>query len=236
MGSVAGWHESAQESVGSGSCRPCPAVADKWWPLPQAWALASGSPCSLCRLAHCAPPPAPTPLVTPQERVLTDAKMDKGSVNDVVLVGGSTRIPKVQSLLQDFFNGKELCKSINPDEAVAYGAAVQVRLGWLFGGTAGRWLAGWLRLLPVDTPGLVPAMHLQCAPLAGPLQLAPCIIPPALPGLCPQAAILTGETHEHVQDLLLLDVTPLRWVLGLLHRLPCGAADGTPNHPCVRCA
>ena len=44
----------------------------------------------------------------------------------VVLVGGSTRIPKVQQLLQDFFNGKELCKSINPDEAVAYGAAVQV--------------------------------------------------------------------------------------------------------------
>jgi len=42
-------------------------------------------------------------------------------------VGGSTRIPKVQQLLQDFFNGKELCKSINPDEAVAYGAAVQVR-------------------------------------------------------------------------------------------------------------
>ena len=46
---------------------------------------------------------------------------------DVVLVGGSTRIPKVQQMLQDFFNGKELGKSINPDEAVAYGAAVQVR-------------------------------------------------------------------------------------------------------------
>ena len=44
-----------------------------------------------------------------------------------MLVGGSTRIPKVQQMLQDFFNGKELCKSINPDEAVAYGAAVQVR-------------------------------------------------------------------------------------------------------------
>ena len=48
-------------------------------------------------------------------------------MNDIVLVGGSTRIPKVQQMLQDFFNGKELCKSINPDEAVAYGAAVQVR-------------------------------------------------------------------------------------------------------------
>ncbi len=58
--------------------------------------------------------------------MLRDAKMDKGTVHEVVLVGGSTRIPKVQQLLTDFFNGKELCKSINPDEAVAYGAAVQV--------------------------------------------------------------------------------------------------------------
>ncbi|KAJ9518429.1 hypothetical protein QJQ45_018460 [Haematococcus lacustris] len=84
----------------------------------------------------------------PVEKCLRDAKMDKGSVHEVVLVGGSTRIPKVQQLLQDFFNGKELNKSINPDEAVAYGAAVQ-------------------------------------------------------------AAILTGEGGEKVQDLLLLDVTPL---------------------------
>ncbi len=61
----------------------------------------------------------------PVEKVLRDAKIDKRSVDEVVLVGGSTRIPKVQQLLQDFFNGKELCKSINPDEAVAYGAAVQ---------------------------------------------------------------------------------------------------------------
>uniref|UniRef100_A0A0C9S652 TSA: Wollemia nobilis Ref_Wollemi_Transcript_11832_2219 transcribed RNA sequence n=1 Tax=Wollemia nobilis TaxID=56998 RepID=A0A0C9S652_9CONI len=84
----------------------------------------------------------------PVEKCLRDAKMDKGHVHEVVLVGGSTRIPKVQQLLQDFFNGKELCKSINPDEAVAYGAAVQ-------------------------------------------------------------AAILSGEGNEKVQDLLLLDVTPL---------------------------
>ncbi|PON77782.1 Heat shock protein 70 family, partial [Parasponia andersonii] len=76
------------------------------------------------------------------------AKIDKGQVHDVVLVGGSTRVPKVQQLLIDFFNGKELCKSINPDEAVAYGAAVQ-------------------------------------------------------------AAILSGAGNEKVQDLLLLDVTPL---------------------------
>merc|ERR1711896_84572 len=64
----------------------------------------------------------------PVEKVLRDAKMDKGHIHDVVLVGGSTRIPKVQTLLQDFFNGKELCKSINPDEAVAYGAAVQAAI------------------------------------------------------------------------------------------------------------
>lgn len=84
----------------------------------------------------------------PVEKCLKDAKIDKGQVDEIVLVGGSTRIPKIQQLLTDFFNGKELNKSINPDEAVAYGAAVQ-------------------------------------------------------------AAILSGETHEKVQDLLLLDVTPL---------------------------
>jgi len=84
----------------------------------------------------------------PVEKAIRDAKLDKSSIHDIVLVGGSTRIPKVQKLLQDFFNGKELNKSINPDEAVAYGAAVQ-------------------------------------------------------------AAILHGDKSEAVQDLLLLDVTPL---------------------------
>jgi len=84
----------------------------------------------------------------PVEKAIRDAKMDKALIQDIVLVGGSTRIPKVQKLLQDFFNGKELNKSINPDEAVAYGAAVQ-------------------------------------------------------------AAILQGDKSEAVQDLLLLDVTPL---------------------------
>lgn len=84
----------------------------------------------------------------PVEKALRDAKMDKSAVHDIVLVGGSTRIPRIQKLLQDFFNGKELNKSINPDEAVAYGAAVQ-------------------------------------------------------------AAILMGDKSEAVQDLLLLDVTPL---------------------------
>eukprot|EP00117_Sycon_ciliatum_P035302 scpid22271/ scgid26793/ Heat shock cognate 71 kDa protein; Heat shock 70 kDa protein 8 &gt; Heat shock cognate 71 kDa protein; Heat shock 70 kDa protein 8 len=84
----------------------------------------------------------------PVEKAMRDAKLGKGEVHDLVLVGGSTRIPKVQKLLQDFFNGKELNKSINPDEAVAYGAAVQ-------------------------------------------------------------AAILSGDKSEAVQDLLLLDVAPL---------------------------
>ncbi|KAI9081308.1 hypothetical protein K1719_036729 [Acacia pycnantha] len=84
----------------------------------------------------------------PVEKCLRDSKIDKSRVHEVVLVGGSTRIPKVQQVLQDFFNGKELCKSINPDEAVAYGAAVQ-------------------------------------------------------------AAILGGEGNQKVQDLLLLDVSPL---------------------------
>ena len=84
----------------------------------------------------------------PVEKALRDSKFDKGQIHDIVLVGGSTRIPKIQKLLQDFFGGKELNKSINPDEAVAYGAAVQ-------------------------------------------------------------AAILSGDKSEEVQDLLLLDVTPL---------------------------
>jgi len=84
----------------------------------------------------------------PVEKSLRDAKMDKADIHEIVLVGGSTRIPKVQKLLQDFFSGKELNKSINPDEAVAYGAAVQ-------------------------------------------------------------AAILSGDKSEEVQDLLLLDVSPL---------------------------
>merc|ERR1712183_118618 len=64
----------------------------------------------------------------PVEKAMRDAKMDKSSSNDIVLVGGSTRVPKIQKLLQDFFNGKELNKSINPDEAVAYGAAVQAAI------------------------------------------------------------------------------------------------------------
>ena len=72
----------------------------------------------------------------PVEKVLKDAKMSKGQVHDVVLVGGSTRIPKVQQLLTDYFNGKEPSKAINPDEAVAYGAAVQAAI--LTGNTSSK--------------------------------------------------------------------------------------------------
>jgi heat shock protein 1/8 len=64
----------------------------------------------------------------PVERALKDSGLSKGQIDEIVLVGGSTRIPKVQKLLSDFFNGKELAKNINPDEAVAYGAAVQAAI------------------------------------------------------------------------------------------------------------
>ena len=84
----------------------------------------------------------------PVEKVIRDSKIDKSKVDEIVLVGGSSRIPRIQKLLSDFFNGKQLSRSINPDEAVAYGAAVQ-------------------------------------------------------------AAILTGHQDESINDILLLDVTPL---------------------------
>jgi heat shock protein 1/8 len=64
----------------------------------------------------------------PVEQVLRDSKMSKAQVDEVVLVGGSTRIPRIQSMLSEYFNGKELNRSINPDEAVAYGAAVQAAI------------------------------------------------------------------------------------------------------------
>lgn len=60
--------------------------------------------------------------LNPVDKALNDAKFGKGDIHDVVLVGGSTRIPKIQKLLKEYFNDKELNKSINPDEAVAYGA------------------------------------------------------------------------------------------------------------------
>merc|ERR1711906_55755 len=63
--------------------------------------------------------------LTPVQKVMDDSEMKKSEIDEVVLVGGSTRIPKGVTLLKDFFNGKEPSKGINPDEAVAYGAAVQ---------------------------------------------------------------------------------------------------------------
>ena len=64
----------------------------------------------------------------PLEQLLKDAKMGKSDIHEIVLVGGTTRIPKLQELLSSFFNGKQLNKSLNPDEAVAYGAAVQASI------------------------------------------------------------------------------------------------------------
>merc|ERR1711871_1672454 len=71
--------------------------------------------------------------LTPVQKVLEDADLKKNDVDEIVLVGGSTRIPKVQQLIKEFFNGKEPNRGINPDEAVAYGAAVQ---GGILGGQA----------------------------------------------------------------------------------------------------
>jgi len=67
-------------------------------------------------------------IMAPIDQVLRDSKLSKSQISDVVLVGGSTRVPKIQQLLTEYFNGKELCKSINPDECVAYGAAVQAAI------------------------------------------------------------------------------------------------------------
>lgn len=94
--------------------------------------------------------------MAPVEQVLRDAKMSKSDVHDIVLVGGSSRIPKLQQLLRDFFGGKELCQSINPDEAVAYGAAVQ---GAILGGVKSEKTDGLILLdvtpltLGIETAG-----------------------------------------------------------------------------------
>ncbi|KAF8201445.1 heat shock cognate 70 [Pholiota molesta] len=80
-----------------------------------------------CPLRGAVPGPFRSTL-EPVEKVLRDSKIDKGNVHEIVLVGGSTRIPRIVKLVSDFFNGKEPNKSINPDEAVAYGAAVQAAI------------------------------------------------------------------------------------------------------------
>uniref|UniRef100_A0AAZ3R0M7 Heat shock protein 70 n=1 Tax=Oncorhynchus tshawytscha TaxID=74940 RepID=A0AAZ3R0M7_ONCTS len=126
----------------------------------------------------------------PVEKALRDAKMDKAQIHDVVLVGGSTRIPKVQKLLQDFFNGRELNKSINPDEAVAYGAAIQAAI------LSGDKSENVQKLLQDFFNGR---------------ELNKSINPDEAVayGAAIQAAILSGDKSENVQDLLLLDVAPL---------------------------
>ena len=85
--------------------------------------------------------------IQPVTQVLQDSGISKSQVNDIVLVGGSTRIPKIQELLSSFFNGKELNKGINPDEAVAYGAAVQAAI--LSKSTSGSERADEILLLDV---------------------------------------------------------------------------------------
>ncbi|CAN6289866.1 unnamed protein product [Urochloa humidicola] len=85
------------------------------------------------------------------ENCLHDAKMDRNSVHDIVLIGGSTRIPKVRSMLRDFFDGKELCQSINPDEAVAHGAAIQASI---LNGETGNGKVGDMLLLDVTPMSL----------------------------------------------------------------------------------
>lgn len=69
-----------------------------------------------------------TRTIEPVEKALSDSKLTKQQIDDIVLVGGSTRIPRIQTLLSNLFKGKDLNKSINPDEAVAYGAAIQAAI------------------------------------------------------------------------------------------------------------
>ena len=80
------------------------------------------------------------------EKVLKDAKVTKSEINDIVLVGGSTRIPKVQQLLETFFDGKKVSKNVNPDEAVAYGAAIQ---GGILSGAEGAARIGLMDVNPL---------------------------------------------------------------------------------------
>ena len=85
--------------------------------------------------------------LNPVSRVLQDAGVSKSQINEIVLVGGSTRIPKIQDLLSQYFGGKELNRGINPDEAVAYGASVQAAI--LSGSTSGSEKADEILLLDV---------------------------------------------------------------------------------------
>ena len=75
---------------------------------------------------------------------MDDANLKKTEIDEIVLVGGSTRIPKVQDLLREWFDGKEPNKGVNPDEAVAYGAAVQGAILSGEGAWEGEWISGWM--------------------------------------------------------------------------------------------
>jgi len=105
--------------------------------------------------------------LAPVDQVMKDAKWSKDMVHDIVLVGGSTRVPKIQQLLREYFNGKELCQSVNPDEAVAYGAAVQ---GAVLGGVKDEKLESLIVLdvtpltLGIETSGniMTPLIKRNC--------------------------------------------------------------------------
>lgn len=111
--------------------------------------------------------------IEPVEKVLLDSKLDKSKIHEIVLVGGSTRIPKIKQMLSDFFNGKRLNESVNPDEAVAYGAAIQ-------------------------------------------------------------AAILTGQSDEKLDGLVLLDVNPLSFGLETVGGIMTNLIDRNTTIPCKK--
>ena len=113
-----------------------------WWEGPHEVPTRQPSHLLLCR-PSCAQTGYGLSVVPTALQALENSRLKKKDIDEVVLVGGSTRIPKVQSLLQEFFEGKEPNKGINPDEAVAYGAAVQVWAGG-GGGSKGRGSNGLL--------------------------------------------------------------------------------------------
>jgi len=112
-------------------------------------------------------------IIEPIEKVILDSRIDKSKIDEVVLVGGSTRIPKIKQMISDYFNGKKLCESVNPDEAVAYGAAVQ-------------------------------------------------------------AAILTNNTDEKLQGLVIVDVAPLSLGLETVGGLMTNLIDRNSTIPCKK--
>jgi heat shock protein 1/8 len=111
--------------------------------------------------------------LAPVNKVLNDAEISKDNIHEIVLVGGSTRIPKIRLMLSDFFGGKKLNESVNPDEAVAYGAAIQ-------------------------------------------------------------AAILSGESHDKINDIVLVDVTPLSLGIETAGGIMVNIIDRNSTIPCKK--